>query len=134
MKRRGYTAQVVEHWNAFARRRVDLFGVVDVLALAPEQWPDRVVGHYNGDPLVCSLPAIPAAIVGIQACAGSSHAARRTKILAEPRAKQWLHAGGRLEIWSFSKTGPRGKTKRWTLRIEPITVDMFADTVRREQG
>lgn len=29
----GYTATVVEHWNPFARRRVDLYGIIDVLAV-----------------------------------------------------------------------------------------------------
>lgn len=34
LRRRGLTTvQVVEHWNPFARRRIDLFGIVDVLAV-----------------------------------------------------------------------------------------------------
>jgi len=36
MRKAGCRAQVVEHWNAFAKRRIDLFGIVDVLALSPE--------------------------------------------------------------------------------------------------
>lgn len=95
-KRRGYTAQVVERWNQYARVRVDLFGVIDIVAITP-----------NG-------------ILGIQACAGSSHAARRTKIGAEPRAAEWVHAGGMLEIWSWSKRGGAGKRKTWTLRQEVL--------------
>lgn len=95
-RKRGYTVQVVEHWNAFARRRIDLFGVID---------------------LVCITPF---GIMGIQACAGSSHATRRTKIAAEPRAKLWTDAGARLEIWSWSKTGARGAVKKWTLRTEEV--------------
>lgn len=103
LRKRGQTAQVVERWNPHARVRVDLFGVIDIVAL----------GTY---------------ILGIQACAGASHAARVTKILAEPRARQWLQAGARLECWSWSKRGARGKAKRWTLRVEAITLEMF-DTV-----
>jgi len=120
LTRRGWTKQVVEKWNPHARVRQDLFGVIDVLAIDDDSDHKQWLGR--------------SAFVGIQACAGSSHATRRAKILAEPRAKQWLYAGGRLEIWSFSKTGPRGKRKTWQLRVESITVDMFADTVRREQG
>jgi hypothetical protein len=60
-------------------------------------------------------------ILGIQATAGGTggaHAARRAKILAEPRARQWVEAGGRLELWSWAKQGARGKPKRWQLRVE----------------
>lgn len=102
LRKHGRTSQVVERWNQHARVRVDLFGVIDLVALAP------------------------GVVLGIQACAGASHAARRTKILAEPRAIQWLQAGAALEIWSWAKQGARGKAKRWTLRVEAITLEMFA--------
>lgn len=93
-RRRGWIAQVVEHWNPFARIRQDLFGVIDIVALTD-------VG-----------------ILGIQACAGASHAARMAKVRAEPRTKAWLGAGGGLEVWSWAKRGARGKAKTWTLRTE----------------
>ena len=101
LRKNGYTAQVVERWNPHARVRVDLFGVIDLLALLPDR------------------------ILGIQACAGASHAVRRTKILDEPRARQWLQAGGELAGWSWAKQGARGKRKTWTLRVEAITLEMF---------
>jgi hypothetical protein len=97
-RKRGYIAQVVERFNPHAHVRVDLFGVIDIVAITP------------------------AGILGIQACAGSSHAARRDKILAEPRVKAWLEAGGRMEIWSWAKQGATGARKRWTLRAESIEV------------
>lgn len=93
LRKRGMTAQVVEHWNAFAKpfgRRVDLFGCIDIVALTST------------------------GIVGIQACAGSSHSARRTKTLLEPRVAEWVRAGGHFEIWSWTKR-PNG---RWELRAE----------------
>lgn len=93
-RKRGWTAGIVEKWNMHARIRQDLFGCIDIVALTP-----------NG-------------ILGIQACAGSSHAARMTKSLAEPRLAEWLKAGGAFEVWSWSKRGPRGKRKTWTLRAE----------------
>jgi hypothetical protein len=106
---RGYEVQVVERWNPHAKVRVDLFGVIDLVAItAAEQ-----------------LGCEPMRILGIQACAGGSHATRRAKILAEPRAKQWIEAGGLLSIWSWAKQGARGKRKTWTLRIEAITASMF---------
>lgn len=99
-RRRGWIAQVVEKWNPHARIRQDLFGCIDVLAIAPS------------------------GLLGIQACAGASHAARRTKALAEPRLRAWLDAGARFEVWSWAKRGARGKRKTWTLREEAVT---FAD-------
>jgi hypothetical protein len=93
-RKRGFTAQVVERFNPHAKVRVDLFGVIDVVAMG------------NGT------------IVGIQACSGTDHARRRAKILAEPRAKQWVECGGHLELWSWSQRGAAGKRKLWTLRVE----------------
>jgi hypothetical protein len=33
LREEGYTVQVVEYWNSFARIRIDLFGFIDILAL-----------------------------------------------------------------------------------------------------
>ena len=98
LKRRGWTAQVVERYNSFAKRRVDLFGCIDIVVLAPD------------------------GILGIQATGGiGSHAHRRAKIEAEPRMKEWLAKGGKLQIWSWNKQGARGKRKTWQLRVEEVT-------------
>lgn len=97
-KRRQWPAQVVERWNSFARKRVDLFSVIDVVAIAPD------------------------GITGIQATSGSNHSARVAKIKTEPRIAQWLAAGGRMLVWSWAKRGARGKAKRWTLREEAVTL------------
>ena len=93
----GWTAQVVERFCPFSKRRKDLFGCIDIVAL------------------------IKGRIVGIQACAGGSHAARRTKSQAEPLLQNWLQAGGLFVVWSWAKQGPAGKAKRWTFRIEGIS-------------
>lgn len=95
-KRRNWIAQVVERRVPFRNITIDLFGCIDIVAITP-----------NG-------------IVGIQACAGSSHATRLKKSLAEPHLAAWLAAGARFEVWSFTKKGPRGKRKRWTLREEEV--------------
>jgi hypothetical protein len=103
---------------------VDLFGCIDLVAAAPPLT------------LCACQPTCPgtrcrnAGIWGIQACAGSSHAARRTKSLAEPRLQAWLQAGGRFAIWSWAqrrtnavlKDGRRSRRKVWTLREEELTV------------
>lgn len=94
--------QVVERWNPFAKRRVDLFGGIDIVALMP--------GY----------------VLGIQACRGGDHATRRTKLQAEPKLRAWCESGGKLEVWSWAKRGPRGKRKEWMLRREEIKGDEIA--------
>jgi hypothetical protein len=100
---RGWDAQVVEQTipRTFIKR--DLFGVIDIVAITP------------------------GGLLGIQATGGSggAHAARRAKILAEPRALRWLQAGAGLEIWSYAKQGKAGARKLWALRVEAIEAGHF---------
>lgn len=101
----GFTAQVVERWSVYARKTIDLFGCIDIVAARAGS-----------------------GIYGIQACAGASHAARRTKSIDEPRLRAWLESGGRFEIWSWTKAGKKDTRKLWTLRREEVTLaDIGAD-------
>jgi hypothetical protein len=104
----GWHAQTVEQTvpKTFIKR--DLFGVIDIIAVT------------NGE------PAHPARILGIQATSGRHHSARVAKIIAEPRARAWVDAGGLLEVWTWEKQGARGKRKLWTLRRERIEPARFA--------
>lgn len=95
-KRRNWTAAVVERWNPHARKRHDLFGVIDLVCLTGQ------------------------GILGIQATSGTNHSARVQKAKAEPRLAKWIADGGRFEVWSWAKRGPRGKRKTWTLRVEEV--------------
>lgn len=104
-RQQGWTAQVVERWNPYSRTRLDLLGCIDII----------VLDGLGGGPL------------GVQVTAGSAHAARRTKALAEPRLTTWLSSPARFEIWSYSKRGDAGKRKLWTLRREPITCNTPPD-------
>ena len=97
LKELGFTAQVVERWNSYARVHQDLFGCIDIIACK------QGVG-----------------ILGIQVTSGTNHAARRSKAEDEPRIKEWMLSGGRMEIWSYSKRGGRGERKRWELRREEL--------------
>ena len=113
LRRRGWTAQVVERpWNKFSKVTLDLFGVIDLVAIVPPSKEYPPYGH------------LPGAILGIQATTGTNHASRRTKILAEPRAKEWVDAGGRLELWTWSQrvaykaNGSKSVRPAWTLRVE----------------
>ncbi len=114
LRKEGWTAQVVERWNPHSKTRLDLFGGIDVLACKPLEGLHMISGRN---------------VLGVQACAGASHSCRKAKLLSEKKMAIWLAAGGRLEVWSWSKRGPRGKRKTWTVRREPIT---FANYVARE--
>jgi hypothetical protein len=111
LKALGAEVQIVERWNPFAKRRVDLFGFIDILALLG---PNILAIQTTGG-------------------AGGNHAKRRTKILAEPRALAWLKAGGLIELWSWAlrtspvrkKNGKRSKVKVWTCRKEAITLEQI---------
>lgn len=108
-RRRGWVAQNVEQFVRFPPpgHRLDLFGVIDIIAIVPPMSSGGVDLPRTGY------------ILGIQATASAAHHAhRRDKILAEPRAAAWVAAGGRLELWSWSKRGDRGKRKTWQLRVE----------------
>lgn len=98
LRGQGYLAAVVERWIPGARIRRDLFGIADIVALTQQE------------------------TLFVQACAGSSHAARRRKILASRDLWRVQGPNRHVEIWSYSKTSPRGtKLVRWTLRRERIT-------------
>jgi hypothetical protein len=74
-----YKAFVVEHWNQFTKTRHDLLGVIDVLALKPEE------------------------TLGVQATTVPNQAARIKKILGHENTRTWLAAGNRLEVWGWKK-------------------------------
>jgi hypothetical protein len=96
-RKRGWTAQKVEWWNAYAKIRIDLFGIIDIVVL------DDAPG-----------------LLGIQATTSDNISARLAKIAESKEAKLWLERGLRLEVWGWAKRGPRGKRKLWTLDRRPV--------------
>lgn len=94
-RRRGWVAQVVEKWIPQARRRVDLWGIGDIIV----------------------MDGAPGSLL-IQATSGSNHSSRVQKALAEPKLKLWLEAGNRFQVWSWKKV--KG---RWELRTQAIRLD-----------
>lgn len=79
MRKEGWTLQVVERWNPFAKKRIDLFGFIDIVAMR------------DGE------------ICGVQATSLDNMGARIAKIKAEPRAKTWKKAGGTIQVWGWRK-------------------------------
>lgn len=104
-KAMGWTSQIVERFNIYAKVRQDLFGCIDMI----------VLDGRGGGPL------------GVQVCAGSSHATRRTKALKQPGLVHWLASPARFEVWSYAKRGARGKRKTWELRREALVMNPLTD-------
>ena len=98
LRESGWTVQVVEHWNAFARRRIDVFHFGDIIGVNPEL-PD-------------AKPTL------FQVTSGANVSARLAKARehAGPLTA-WVLSGGRLQIHGWQKRGPRGQRKAWTVRI-----------------
>lgn len=98
-RKRGWPAQVVEKWVPQAKRRVDLFGFGDIVAL-------------DGEPGVLAIQAT-----------SDSHVSDRVRKIREEcteAADAWLALGNRIQVWGWGLKGKRGERKRWTLRCVPI--------------
>ena len=98
-----------------ARRRIDLFGFIDIVALD---------GHPG--------------LLGIQATTTSNAPARVTKILEEctEAALEWLAAGNRVEVWGWAKRGLKDKRKLWTLKrysVEIVDGKLHAEAIVEEE-
>jgi hypothetical protein len=93
----GYQCAVVEKFNSSVKIRQDCMGFGDILAC-----------HPNGF------------IALVQTTSGSNLAARRAKILADPRAHVWKSAGGMIYLHAWRKVGSRGGVKRWRVAEERL--------------
>lgn len=89
----GYMAQVVEHWNPHARKRKDLFGIIDVVAIGPE------------------------GTIGIQATSYANISARVRKIEDMPETVELLREAG----WKLIVEGWRKPKTRWICREVDIS-------------
>ena len=92
LRKEGYVAEVVERWDSFSRRKHDLFGFIDILAVG------------NGLTLA------------IQVTSRSNMASRRKKMRTAPELPILLIAGWCVELWGFDKPA-----NRWRLEIERVT-------------
>lgn len=100
----GFICEIVEYWSPFPKpwgKKHDFLGIFDLIRLGAGE------------------------IVGVQATDDSHVANRAAKIMAEPRAHDWLTAGGRIVVIGWAKKGPRGKRKLWTHREVWITQDQL---------
>lgn len=101
LRKRGYHAQVTEHWNSFAKIRQDLFGGIDIVAIK---------GNENG-------------VWGIQATSTPNIASRIAKLSQIQAIRAWVCAGNRLSVWGWAKRGLRGQMKHWELKEVSLGLD-----------
>lgn len=87
----GYAAEVVERWDAFSRRRHDLFNIIDILA----------IGHGE--------------TVAIQVTSRDNMSSRRNKMRASPELREMLRAGWRVELHGYDKPA-----HRWRKKVETV--------------
>jgi hypothetical protein len=97
----GYQAEVVERYLPYVKRRKDLFGFIDIIAI-------------NGEN-----------ILGVQSCDGSAFAEHDKKIIACPKTNLWLASGGLLWLmgWRKKKLFRGSKAVRWEERIKEYQND-----------
>jgi hypothetical protein len=107
MRAAGYVAEKVEYWNPHARVRKDLFGGIDIVAVA-----DGPGGRVQ--------------IWGVQATSGTNHGARVVKLLAEPKLRRWVACGGLLSVVSWRKLA----SGRWAGRRTDLLVSGPVDAAR----
>jgi DNA-binding transcriptional MerR regulator len=123
LRKDGYIAEVVERWIPQAKKRKDLFGFIDVVAIHPYQ---------NG-------------ILGVQSTTGSHINARRYKLYDDQDLLKtmivWLKANNHLEIHGWrqliqkNKDGKPSKRKKWIPAIYTFSLkeleEKLADVERQ---
>lgn len=99
-RKRGWMAHVVEKYNSFTRRKSDLFGFIDIVALDGQQ-----------------------GVLGLQVTSSDHIAGRVDKIRGEcaEAFAAWVAAGNRVAVWGWAKRGAAGRRKVWRLREVEVT-------------
>jgi hypothetical protein len=98
LRKDGWRVQVVEHWNHFARRRIDLFGVIDLVAVRPGE------------------------TLGVQATSGANVSARVSKSRESEGLRAWLEAGNTFRVFGWRKLTRGQKRPTWLPQIVDLTL------------
>lgn len=91
LKKNGYECGIVEKWNQFSRRRIDLFNIIDIVAMKEGE------------------------LVGVQSTSQGGKSSHYTTIIEEPRSRLWLSTGSKLLLLTWTKVLKKrgGKAKIW---------------------
>ena len=105
LRKQGYTVEITEKWNQFARIRQDMLGFIDLVAVSAT------------DPIT----------IAVQTTVMGSMTARLAKIRTLPKAATWVSSPYRkLYIHGWALRGARGKRKTWTCKEWELTADVVA--------
>lgn len=96
LRKSGYSAQVVEHWNPFAHVRVDLFNWIDIVAVSPNQ------------------------LLGVQTTTKAHIKERVQKAKGNKALAHWMLAGGRLVVHGWVKRKNRWELESYDLHMADI--------------
>lgn len=108
LRAEGWTCQIVERWNQYARVRQDLFNGIDIVCLKA------------GEP----------GVLGVQTTSDDNASKRVEKLNGIEALKLWVACSNRLVVHGWAKKGARGKRKLWTCReIEISFRTSTVDTV-----
>lgn len=105
LKKKNIRCQKVEYWNSFGNKRVDLFGIIDIIALTPD------------------------GVLGIQVCGRDFQEHIRKMTLSHCEETQaWLQTPGTgLVLWSWRPL-KKGKRILYKPRVRRITeADLLED-------
>lgn len=106
LRKAGWLVAIVEHWNAFTKRRNDLFGFGDLLAVRKDT------------------------VILVQTTSDANVAHRVAKIREIPAARYWLESPTRrIVVHGWGKKGGRGEVKRWECREVELTSDALGPIV-----
>lgn len=99
LRAQGYTCAIVEYWNSFIRKRVDLYGIFDIIALRENE------------------------VLFVQTTSGSNVSARVRKIADSEYTPVIREAGVRMEVHGWTKK-PKvrgGKAMVWKQRVVDVS-------------
>jgi hypothetical protein len=88
----GYLVENVEKYNTFSRKKNDLWGFIDFLAIKRDE------------------------VLAIQVTSKSNMSARRKKMTEHENIGKVREAGIRIELWGFYK-----EKNRWQVKIEDLS-------------
>ena len=93
MRKRGYRCQVVEHYHFYAKKRIDLFGIIDIVCIGRGK------------------------TVGLQTTSYSNISSHRKKIIECEARRDWIGDGNRILLHGWKK-----KEGRWILKEEEFAI------------
>jgi len=105
MEARGLHVKPVEHFDAYSRRRVDLYGVFDLLGLS---WG-------------------PGGLVGVQVTPAGRLSDHVRLLGASEDLRRWLSTGARAEVWSLRLVRTRWYARVFEVKLLKSTV-IFEET------